>query len=546
MSLAIVYSRASMGVQAPLVTIEVHLSNGKPGFTLVGLPEKTVKEAQDRVRSALINAQFKYPAKRITVNLAPADLPKEGGRFDLPIAIGILAASDQLDGSRLKQFEFVGELALTGELRGVHGVIPAILAAQKAKRAPIIAYQNANEASLVSEQETYFAKNLLEVVQFLNNQEKLPLASLLAQESAVGFSAKNHLDLTDIIGQQHAKRALTIAAAGQHNLLFLGPPGTGKTMLASRLTALLPEMTDLEAIETASVTSLVQNELNFQNWKQRPFRAPHHSASLPALVGGGTIPKPGEISLAHNGVLFLDELPEFERKVLDALRQPLESGEIIISRANAKIQFPARFQLVAAMNPSPTGHYTGTHNRTSPQQVMRYLNRLSGPFLDRFDLSIEVPLLPKGSLQNTGDRGETSQQVREKVLKVRETQLARAGKINAYLSSKEIERDCKLQDKDAQFLENALNKLGLSVRAYHRILKVSRTIADLNGEKEIQQPHLAEALGYRAMDRLLQKLSASILNNKNVHHVGVLLRLVHLLIHLGRAKLTVSLPRLLR
>ena len=266
-----------------------------------------------------------------------------------------LAASDQLDGSRLKQFEFVGELALTGELRGVHGVIPAILAAQKAKRAPIIAYQNANEASLVSEQETYFAKNLLEVVQFLNNQEKLPLASLLAQESAVGFSAKNHLDLTDIIGQQHAKRALTIAAAGQHNLLFLGPPGTGKTMLASRLTALLPEMTDLEAIETASVTSLVQNELNFHNWKQRPFRAPHHSASLPALVGGGTIPKPGEISLAHNGVLFLDELPEFERKVLDALRQPLESGEIIISRANAKIQFPARFQLVAAMNPSPTG-----------------------------------------------------------------------------------------------------------------------------------------------------------------------------------------------
>lgn len=287
MSLAIVYSRASMGVQAPLVTIEVHLSNGKPGFTLVGLPEKTVKEAQDRVRSALMNAQFKYPAKRITVNLAPADLPKEGGRFDLPIAIGILAASDQLDGSRLKQFEFVGELALTGELRGVHGVIPAILAAQKAKRAPIIAYQNANEASLVSEQETYFAKNLLEVVQFLNNQEKLPLASLFAQESAVGFSAKNHLDLTDIIGQQHAKRALTIAAAGQHNLLFLGPPGTGKTMLASRLTALLPEMTDLEAIETASVTSLVQNELNFHNWKQRPFRAPHHSASLPALVGGG-------------------------------------------------------------------------------------------------------------------------------------------------------------------------------------------------------------------------------------------------------------------
>ncbi|PJG82367.1 magnesium chelatase [Caviibacterium pharyngocola] len=287
MSLAIVYSRASMGVQAPLVTIEVHLSNGKPGFTLVGLPEKTVKEAQDRVRSALLNANFKYPPKRITVNLAPADLPKEGGRFDLPIAIGILAASDQLDGKALAGFELLGELALTGNLRGVHGVIPAILAAKAAKRNLIIAKQNANEAALVADQDSYFAESLLEVVQFFNRQATLPLAASTAVPDMPTGILPNQPNLTDIIGQQHAKRALTIAAAGQHNLLFLGPPGTGKTMLASRLTALLPEMTEQEAIETAAVTSLVQNELNFHNWKQRPFRAPHHSASIAALVGGG-------------------------------------------------------------------------------------------------------------------------------------------------------------------------------------------------------------------------------------------------------------------
>ena len=319
MSLAIVYSRASMGVEAPLVTIEVHISNGQPKLTIVGLPEATVKEAGDRVRSALMNANFFYPPQRITINLAPADLPKEGGRFDLPIAIGILAASGQIDSDLLKQFEFLGELALTGGLRGVHGAIPAVISAEKAKRCMILARPNANEASLVSNAKTYFASSLLQVVNFLNRRDSLPIAQEISQ-NAEEKSPLVSRDLTDIIGQQHAKRALMIAASGQHNLLFLGPPGTGKTMLASRLADLLPEMSDSEAIETASVSSLVQNELNFQNWKARPFRAPHHSASMVALVGGGSIPKPGEISLAHNGVLFLDELPEFERKVLDALR----------------------------------------------------------------------------------------------------------------------------------------------------------------------------------------------------------------------------------
>lgn len=511
MSLAVVYSRASMGIEAPLVTIEVHLSNGKPAFTLVGLPEKTVTEAQGRVRSALLNANFKYPAKRITVNLAPADLPKEGGRFDLPIAIGILAASGQLENTNLLSFEFLGELALTGALRGVQGVIPAILAAEKDKRQLIIAQGNGKEASLIAHQETYVANTLLDVVNFFNQKAPLALANEYPKTSASSTSTPK--DMTDIIGQQHAKRALMIAASGQHNLLLLGPPGTGKTMLASRLTTLLPEMTMEEAIESASIASLVHHELNLQNWQARPFRSPHHSASLPALVGGGSIPKPGEISLAHNGVLFLDELPEFERKVLDALRQPLESGEIIISRANAKIQFPARFQLIGAMNPSPTGHYTGTHNRTSPQQILRYLNRLSGPFLDRFDLSVEVPLLPKGALyqlQQQNERGETSQEMREKVLKAREIQQKRANKVNAYLTSKEIERDCKIQAEDGVFLENTLTKLGLSVRAYHRILKVARTIADLEAEEHIQRKHLAEALSYRAMDRLLQKFNQAL------------------------------------
>ncbi|ERM63259.1 ATPase [Vibrio mimicus CAIM 1883] len=504
MGLAIIHSRASIGVQAPPVTVEVHISNGMPGFTLVGLPETTVKESRDRVRSAIINSRFEFPAKRITVNLAPADLPKEGGRFDLPIALGILAASDQIARTKLENYEFIGELALSGEIRGVKGVLPAALAANQVNRCLVVPHSNGDQAALVGSERHKSAQSLLEVCADLCGQQNLSLFQSAPNVLAVPTTR----DLQDIIGQQQGKRALEIAAAGNHNLLFLGPPGTGKTMLASRLCDLLPEMSDEEAMETASIASLTQQEINQHNWKLRPFRSPHHSSSMAALVGGGTIPRPGEISLAHNGLLFLDEMPEFERKVLDSLREPLESGEIVISRAQGKTRFPARFQLVGALNPSPTGYYEGSQARANPQSILRYLSRLSGPLLDRFDMSIEIPALPKGTLANGGDRGESTAAVRQRVLAARERMLVRSGKVNALLQSREIEQYCPLVKADAEFLESALHRLGLSIRAYHRIIKVARTIADLQGEAQIARPHLAEALGYRAMDRLLKQLSA--------------------------------------
>lgn len=500
MSLARIYSRALVGIDAPQVVVEVHLSGGLPSLSLVGLPETAVKESKDRVRSAILNSDYEFPAKRITINLSPADLPKEGGRYDLAIALGILVASEQVSSKLVEQHEFVGELTLGGELQQVPGVLPTALACAKAKRILILPSQNSDEAALCSKSEKRSAAKLSQVVGYLHGLQELPIINASIEAVIV---TPNHMDLSEVKGQPQARRALEIAAAGGHNLLFIGPPGTGKTMLASRLPSILPPMNEKEALESASVYSISNQFQGLQKqWRVRPFRAPHHTASGVALVGGGTKPKPGEISLAHGGVLFLDELPEFSRKVLDVLREPLENGKIVISRANRTLTFPARFQLIAAMNPCPCGYFGDASGRCrcTQDQIRRYQGQTSGPLLDRIDLHIDVPPISPSTLQ-TAPKTESSATVQARVIAARNVQIERQACINADLSPKLREQVCALSVEDEQWFLSAIERLDLSARGFHRLLKISRTIADLDGKKGIERTHLLEALSYRALDR---------------------------------------------
>jgi magnesium chelatase family protein len=496
MTVATVASRALAGIDAPEVSVEVHLGPGLPAFHIVGLPDTEVREARDRVRAALNHTHFEFPARRITVNLAPAELPKDSSRFDLPIALGILAASGQLAPQSLDGQEFAGELSLTGELRAVRGALAMALSARAAQRAFVLPEGNAPQAALAEGARILPARTLLEVVAHLAGE-----APLVEYGGEVRGAPISYADFSEVKGQQQAKRALEVAAVGGHSVLMVGPPGTGKSMLAARFPGILPALSEAEALEVAAIHSVSSGGFEAARWGERPYRAPHHSASQAALVGGGVLPRPGEISLAHHGVLFLDELPEFDRDVLEALREPLESGRVSIARAARQAQFPARFQLVAAMNPCPCGHCGDRSGRCrcTPERIARYRGRISGPLADRIDIKLEVPA-PRESELIAPVAGEPSDSIKARVENARRIQTERQGKPNALLGTREIDKLCSTDREGDQLLRHALARLLLSARAYHRVLRVARSIADLAGASTIAAEHIAEAIQYRRLD----------------------------------------------
>ena len=499
MSLALVHSRAQVGVQAPAVSVETHLANGLPHLTLVGLPETTVKESKDRVRSAIVNSGLNYPQRRITQNLAPADLPKDGGRYDLAIALGILAADGQVPVATLTDIECLGELALSGKLRPVQGVLPAALAAREAGRALVVPRENAEEASLAGGLVVYAVGHLLELVAHLNGQVPLPPFAA----NGLLLHSRPYPDLSEVQGQVAAKRALLLAASGAHNLLFTGPPGTGKTLLASRLPGLLPPLDEHEALEVAAIQS-VSGHKPLDSWPQRPFRHPHHSASGPALVGGSSRPQPGEITLAHHGVLFLDELPEFSRDALESLREPLETGEISVARVREHIRLPADVMLVAAMNPCPCGYFGARHARRAckcpPDRIERYRSKISGPLLDRFDMAIQLEAVGDYSLNDRPTKKE-SPIIAEQIAAARDTQLNRQSTFNSRLSVTELQQVAVIDADCERLLNQVARQWGWSARAWHRTLRVARTIADLARASTIDRVHISQAIELRrAMD----------------------------------------------